>query len=217
MKLEGDFFFEAGVQDVWRSLLDPVVLAAVMPGCEKLEFVDGRYLGELNIKIGPVQGKFAGIVELKDVNEPVSYTMVIDGRGAPGFVKATAGIKLAPDGVGTRMTYDADALVGGKIASIGQRLVDASAKAITKQSLEGLHENIKARSTARASHALAPHEATPATPVDPPVIRADPAVFAANVAKEVTTSLFPAPVRYAFAVLVGVFLGSLGTWLLLRR
>lgn len=148
MKLEGDYKFDAPVEEVWSALLDPQVLAAVMPGCEKLELVEGQYVGELNIKVGPVQGKFTGKVDLKDMVAPSSYAMVVDGRGAPGFVKANAVVKLAPDGEGTKMSYDADAQVGGKIASVGQRLLEASSRAIVKQSLEGLHENIKIRAEA---------------------------------------------------------------------
>ncbi len=141
--------FEASVEEVWKALLDPVVLAAVMPGCEKLDLVDGQYVGELNIKVGPVQGKFSGKVDLKDIVAPTSYTMNVDGRGAPGFVKATASVKLEKVGdEQTRLIYDADAQVGGKIASVGQRLIEASSRAITKQSLDGLNENIKLRAAA---------------------------------------------------------------------
>ena len=81
MKLAGDHKFEAPVAEVWKALLDPVVLAAVMPGCEKLELVDGAYVGELNIKVGPVQGKFQGKVILSDVEDEKGYTMTVDGRG----------------------------------------------------------------------------------------------------------------------------------------
>ncbi len=157
MKLQGDYVFDAPVEAVWSALLDPVVLAAVMPGCEKLDLVDGQYVGELNIKVGPVQGKFSGKVDLLNMVEPSSYTMNIDGRGVPGFVKATAAVKLEKEGeTQTRMSYDADAQVGGKIASVGQRLLEASSRAITKQSLEGLNENIKIRVAAAAREPRAP-------------------------------------------------------------
>jgi carbon monoxide dehydrogenase subunit G len=148
MKLEGDYVFEASVPEVWSALFDPVILAAVMPGCEKLELVDNQYVGEIKVKVGPIQGKFTGKVDLKDKDEPHSYTMIVDGRGAPGFIKATALVKLAAEGAGTRVTYDADAQIGGKIASVGQRLIEASARAIVAQSLEGLHTNIKLRAAA---------------------------------------------------------------------
>jgi uncharacterized protein len=148
MKLEGDYRFEASVQEVWDALFDPAILAAVMPGCEKLELVGDHYVGEIKIKVGPVQGKFTGKVELVDKEEPRSYRMIVDGRGAPGFVKATAAVALEAEGEGTRIRYDADAQVGGKIASVGQRLLEASSRAIVAQSLDGLHANIKLRAAA---------------------------------------------------------------------
>jgi carbon monoxide dehydrogenase subunit G len=148
MKLEGDYVFEASVAEVWSALFDPVILAAVMPGCEKLELIDDHYVGDIKVKVGPIQGNFAGRVDLKDKVEPESYTMIVDGRGAPGFVKATAKVALAAEGGATRVHYDADAQIGGKIASVGQRLIEASARAIVAQSLEGLHTNIKLRAKA---------------------------------------------------------------------
>jgi carbon monoxide dehydrogenase subunit G len=163
MKLEGDYLFEATVPEVWSALFDPVILAAVMPGCEKLDLVDGQYVGEIKVKVGPIQGKFVGKVDLKDKIEPRSYTMIVDGRGAPGFVKATAAVRIAPEGDGTRVFYDTDAQVGGKIASVGQRLLEASARAIVAQSLEGLHTNIKLRAAAHREAAAAP-VATASTP-----------------------------------------------------
>ena len=148
MKLAGEYSFQASIQEVWDALFDPAVLAAVMPGCEKLEMVDGSYLGDINVKVGPIQGKFSGKVDLSDMVEPNSYKMVVDGKGSTGFVKATATINLESEDTGTKVKYDADAQVGGKIASVGQRLIETSAKAIVKQSLEGLAENIKIRSEA---------------------------------------------------------------------
>ncbi|HEY0251773.1 MAG TPA: carbon monoxide dehydrogenase subunit G [Kofleriaceae bacterium] len=172
MKLAGEYVFDAGVQDVWDALFDPQVLAAVMPGCEKLELDEnGAFLGELKVKVGPIQGKFSGKVDLSDKVEPKSYKMVVDGRGAQGFVKATATIELVPEGGKTKVVYDSDAQVGGKIASVGQRLVETSAKAIVKQSLEGLAENIKIRTEAyKGQDAAAPVAAAPvATPAPKPV------------------------------------------------
>ena len=203
MKLEGEYVFEAPVADVWSALMDPKVLAAVMPGCEKLDVVEGHYEGELNIKMGPISGQFAGKVTLEDVDEPRSYKMIVDGRGAPGFVKATATVKLEPEGEGTKLVYAADAQIGGKIATVGQRLVDASAKAIAKQALEGLHDNVKARRAAKAEPAAPP----------PPVVKVDEKAYAASVAKEVTKSVAP---RYGLYLLVAVA-AAIVLWLVLRR
>jgi len=176
MKLAGEYLFEAEIQEVWDALFDPAVLAAVMPGCEKLELVDGAYVGEIKVKVGPIQGKFAGKVDLVDLVPPTSYRMIVDGKGAQGFVKATAKISLAADGTSTRITYDADAQVGGKIATVGQRLVETSARAIVKQSLEGLAENVVIRSGAHR-RAKAKAEAADVPAADVPVaIEAAPVV-----------------------------------------
>jgi carbon monoxide dehydrogenase subunit G len=188
MKLEGDYFFEATVPEVWSALFDPMILAAVMPGCEKLDLVDGQYVGEIKVKVGPIQGKFTGKVDLKDKVEPESYTMVVDGRGAPGFVKATAAVKLAAEGNGTRVSYDTEAQVGGKIASVGQRLLEASARAIVAQSLEGLHTNIKLRAAAyreaAAKQAAAPAAPTPVSATEPPESTVPAAGHPAGLAEE---------------------------------
>jgi carbon monoxide dehydrogenase subunit G len=242
LKLSGEYLFNAPIAEVWPALLDPVVLAATMPGCEKLELVNGQYVGDLNIKVGPVQGKFSGKIDLEDVNEPKGYTIKVDGRGAPGFVKATSHVLLEASGSDTKLQYDADASVGGRIASVGQRLLEASAKAIIKQSLEALHETVKARAkrsaapaavsvaaaglrsdepTASGSSAVARQgESTGAAPEEP-VAPADPFVpqpvnqtkFATAVAKEVTKSLIaPAAVWVALA-----FALLLVVWLVFSR
>ena len=210
MKLEGDYLFEATVPEVWSALFDPVILAAVMPGCEKLELVDGHYIGDIKVKVGPIQGNFTGKVDLKDKVEPESYTMIVDGRGAPGFVKATAHVKLAAEGDATRVHYDTDAQVGGKIASVGQRLLEASARAIVAQSLEGLHANIKLRAAAyrqaaagqaaeapaaadaNVSGAPATESLAPPAPVaEPPAIAAEPARSEAVFSEETVRTSSP--------------------------
>jgi carbon monoxide dehydrogenase subunit G len=173
MKLDGDYVFDAAVQDVWDALFDPAVLAAVLPGCEKLDLVDGQYVGEIKVKVGPIQGKFTGKVDLFDKVEPTSYSMKIDGRGAQGFVNATANIVLAAEGAGTRIKYTSESNIGGKIASVGSRLVETSAKAIVKQSLEGLNENIKLRVAAYREHAA--KSETVATPDEPATKPDEPA------------------------------------------
>jgi carbon monoxide dehydrogenase subunit G len=194
VKVAGEYKFEAPTAEVWTALLDPVVLAAVMPGCEKLELVDDAYVGELNIKVGPVQGKFQGKVVLADVVEEQGYTMSVDGRGQPGFVKAKVAVKLAPEGEETKMEYDGNAQVGGRIASVGQRLIDSSAKAIIKESLEGLNANVKARANVAEGE-------------EAEVIQASQAEFATRVAKEVAKDLIPPPVRVALITLALVGVG----------
>ncbi len=146
MKIAGDYTFEAPRDLVWEALNDPNVLAQIMPGCEKLvQIGENEYEGALNIKVGPVQGIFQGLIKLTDISAPESYKMQVDGKGAPGFVKGVGGVVLEAQGDKTLMHYDGDAQVGGRIASVGQRLIESSAKSIIKQSLEGLHQYIKAK------------------------------------------------------------------------
>jgi len=201
MKVAGDYTFDGPAELVWETLLDPEVLASVLPGCEKLDLVgENEYEGELNIKIGPVQGQFVGKVKLEDIEPPTAYTMQVDGRGAPGFVKATGHLRLDPSGARTTVSYEGDAQVGGRLASVGQRLVESSAKAIIKQSLDGLNESVKARGARPGDEGTVDAPARPARPSQ--------SEFAANVAKEVVKDVLPPWARYAgvgFALLVVVY------------
>ena len=207
MKVAGSHIFEASPQAVWDALQDPEMLAATMPGCDKLERVgEDEYDGVLNIKVGPVQGRFQGKIKLEDVSPPDGYTMLVDGSGAPGFVKAKATIRIAADGDRTRLDYDGDARVGGRIASVGQRLLDSSAKAIIKQSLEGLNENLKARAGATTQGTTTESGTGP-----PPAKVETPSQtdFAARVAKEVAKDLVPRPVLIAILAALALLIAYL--------
>ena len=194
MKVSGDYLFDAPQQEVWDGLLDPQVLAATMPGCDKLELTgENQYQGVLNIKVGPVQGKFQGKIELEDPDPPNGYSMKVNGQGAPGFVKAHADIRIAAEGDQTRLSYDGEAQVGGRIASVGQRLLESSAKAIVKQSLEGLNETLRARSAGASVE-----EAAAAAPSQ--------AELAKAVAKEVAKDVVPRPVLIAIVVAIVLLL-----------
>ncbi|MEO8184532.1 MAG: carbon monoxide dehydrogenase subunit G [Deltaproteobacteria bacterium] len=211
MKLEGTYSFEAPLDTVWQGLFDPEVLARTLPGCDKLERQGDQFLGEINVKMGPVQGKFQGKVDILNVKDHESYTMVVDGRGPAGFAKATANIRVKSDGQATRLDYDSDVQVGGRIASVGQRLIDASSRAIVKQSLEGLHEQLKALAArsvplvvalpvtqaAGAASGAAPAAAVAAG--DAPVAAAAPVTVAAAVAAA-ASPLPRAPSQATFAL-----------------
>ena len=184
MKIAGEYTFEAPPEKVWDGLMNPEVMAATMPGAEKLELVgENQYESALNMKVGPVEGKFLGRIELDNIDPPNGYTMKVDGQGAQGFVKATARIDIAAAGDGTRMTYDGEAHVGGRIASVGQRLVESAAKAIIKQSLESLDATLKAQ--------IGAESAGGDTPPTPEIAAASTAEFAARVTKEVAKDLVP--------------------------
>lgn len=150
MEVAGEYTFDAPQELVWNALQDPNVLASVMPGGEDFEQIgEDEYTGLLNVKVGPVQGKFKGTIRLTDIIPPKSYRMDVDGKGSSGFVKANGGLTLTGQGETTHMVYEGEAQVGGRIASVGQRLLDTSAKSIIRQSLEGLNEYLKAQYTAQ--------------------------------------------------------------------
>ena len=205
MKIEGSYPFAAPRDELWPMLLDPQILANVLPGCEKLEPVgENQYQGILKIKVGPVQGKFQGDITLSDINSPESYSIAVDGKGAPGFVKGSGSLRLEADGDMTMLHYTGDAQVGGRLASVGQRLLDTSANAIIRQSLEGLGQQVQARMMAEASSELGMDQA----PVAPTQTE-----FATGVAKNLIEEYLDPQQRDTF-VKNGLML--LGAFLLMR-
>ncbi len=196
MDVSGEYTFDAPQELVWEALQDPDVLASVMPGGEGFEEVgENEYQGKLKIKIGPVQGKFTGNIKLKDIAAPESYRMEVDGRGAPGFVKAEGGLKLTGQGHQTYMTYEGSAQVGGRIASVGQRLMDSSAKSIIRQSLEGLNAYLQTQVAAQevtAPVGQAVGETAVPTPQPAPAYQPPSQTeVAMNVAKDVASDIIP--------------------------
>ena len=156
MELNGEYLFDAPQDIVWEAVQDPDVLGSVMPGGEGVkEIGENKYETKLKIKVGPVQGKFKGTIELSNITPPNSYDIAVDGKGAPGFVKATGNLMLHDQGPQTQLVYSGKARVGGRIASVGQRLLDASAKAIVNQSLEALNEYLKVQVARRAAEQAA--------------------------------------------------------------
>jgi carbon monoxide dehydrogenase subunit G len=205
LKIQGEHRFAAPRQEVWRALLDPDVLSRTVPGSQGLEKTgDNEFKGELKIKIGPVQGVFQGKVALQDLDPPRGYTLKLDGRGAPGFVNGSGAIALEDDPAGgTVLRYDVDAQVGGRIAGVGQRLLDSSAKVITRQALEALDAQIQARSGGAAANpgpaASSPEPAAPQAPQAPPPPPST-ASFAAGVLKGVVVDLVPPRHRRKVAI-----------------
>jgi uncharacterized protein len=185
MKIQGEHTFDAPRELVWRALLDPEVLARVLPGTERLERVgDNEFRGVMNVQVGPVKGQFQGKLQLTDVTPLESYHMKLDGSGPNGFMNGEGEIRLADSPGGTTLRYDLDAQVGGRVAGVGQRLLESSARAITKQGLEGLSRELRAMKETAAS----------AAPVPPPAAPTQ-AEFAVRVAGDVARDLVPAERR----------------------
>ena len=139
MELNGDYTFDAPRQVIWDALMDPDVLARILPGVERLEKVsDTEFTGVMNMRVGPVQGKFKGKVTLTDLQEPERFHMIVDGRGAAGFIKGEGDATLVEEDGKTVLTYSGSGDVGGRIAGVGQRLVETTGKSIVRQGLESL-------------------------------------------------------------------------------
>lgn len=130
MRFEGDSFIRADPDTVWKGLNDPEVLQRAIPGCTAMERTgESEFTATVVARVGPVSATFKGKVELADLNPPVSYTLRGRGQGGPaGFAKGQAQIALAPEGDGTRLSYIADVDVGGKLASVGGRLIQGVAR-----------------------------------------------------------------------------------------
>jgi carbon monoxide dehydrogenase subunit G len=130
MDMTGERRIAAPRQTVWAALNDPATLKASIPGCESLEKTSDTDLkATAAVKIGPIAARFTGKVQLLDLDPPNSYRIEGEGQGGvAGFAKGGAVVKLVDDGEGTLLTYDVKAQVGGKIAQLGARLIDATAK-----------------------------------------------------------------------------------------
>jgi uncharacterized protein len=130
MDMTGEFVIPAPRQKVWEALNDPAILQQCIPGCESVEKLsDTELQAKVVAKVGPVRAHFGGKVTLSDLDPPNGYKITGEGSGgAAGFAKGGAAVHLSDEGQGTRLTYKVDAHVGGKLAQIGSRLIDATAR-----------------------------------------------------------------------------------------
>src|SRR5215218_11184039 len=147
MILDGEFAFRAPRRSVWTLLQDPDVLVKAMPGAQRLvQTGDGTYEGTIRIGVGPVTAAtWTLTVALHDREEPASYGMKVESKGPLGFTRGSASVELLDEPAGTRMKYRADMQIGGKVAGIGQRLLDQVARMLTKQGLEALSREMELR------------------------------------------------------------------------
>ena len=184
MELNGEQLIPASQQRTWDALNDPEVLKACIPGCETLERTDdGGFTATLALRIGPVSAKFKGRLALSDVQAPERYTIHFDGQGGmAGFGKGSAQVQLAPVDGGTRLQFAAKAQVGGKLAQVGSRLVDAAAGKITNDFFNAFNARVQADAQAagevvsmNSPAPLAPEDAEQSNQPQPPSSPAQPA------------------------------------------
>ena len=130
MTMTGEIQLAAPRQTVWEKLNDPEVLKATIPGCESLEKTsDTSFQAVAVTKIGPVKARWKGKVNLTDLDPPNGYKIVGEGEGGvAGFAKGSADVKLSDKDGGTLLSYNVEAQIGGKLAQLGQRLINSAAK-----------------------------------------------------------------------------------------
>ena len=180
MKLAGEYTFDGTREEVWELVRDPQVLSTALPGTQNLNQVsESEYQGQMSVRIGPVSGVFSGKVVVSDEVPPESYTLAVEGRGAPGFAKGTGHVQLIDldDGT-TLMKYEGDVQIGGKLASVGQRMLETVSKSMTRQGLETLNMALQARKQGEVEGQEI--EFTPPTEGE----------FAVAVAKDLATEIF---------------------------
>ena len=152
MKIAGEYVFHGPREEVWEMMRDPIVLAKAMPGTQKLDRVsETEYHGDMNVQVGPVGGKFTGILTVSNENPPESYTLTVVGKGGPGRVSGTGDVVLADQGDGTTlMKYEGDVEIAGRLAAVGQRMVDSVAKSMFKNAFEAMDKALQIRIAAKA-------------------------------------------------------------------
>jgi len=193
MKVEGEHLFKGTPQQVWDLFRDTEVMAAALPGTQKMEYQgDNKYQAAMNVRVGPVAGEFSGELVISNENHPYSYTMTVEGRGKPGFMKGTGDVTLEDQGeTGTLMGYTGEVLIGGKLAAVGQRLIDTVSKSIISQAFETLDQVLSERVSAESEGREAVYE------------EASESDYAAAVAKDMVGGIFSSPwMKWAIGIVI---------------
>ena len=204
MELKGEYVFDGPRDQVWELVRDPQVLSSALPGTQSMNQVsESEYEGKMNVRVGPIAGVFSGRVVVSDEVPPESYTLSVEGRGAPGFGKGTGHIQLTDKGDGTTlMKYEGELEVGGKLAGVGQRMIETVSKSMIRQGFESLNRALQARMTVEVQGQEIDYE--------PPSETA----FAAAVVKDMASEIF-APAHQTVWMTVGVAVAAMavGFWM----
>ena len=164
MDMTGEYRISASREEVWKALNAPEILKRCIPGCEELEMVsDTEMTAKVKTRVGPVSASFTGKVTLSDINPPASYKISGEGQGGvAGFAKGGAEVTLKDDGGETVLRYAATAQVGGKLAQIGSRLIDATAKKMANDFFGKFAEEVGGGAAPAEDAPAAREEAPPA-------------------------------------------------------
>ncbi|MGL4325786.1 MAG: SRPBCC family protein [Beijerinckiaceae bacterium] len=146
MTMTGEVILPADKATVWAKLNDAETLKASIPGCQSLEKTDDTHFAAVaKVKLGPVSATFKGKVELQDIDAPNGYKIVGEGEGGvAGFAKGGAVVKLFDDPEGTKLTYEVEANIGGKLAQLGSRLINGVAKKMADEFFANFAAAVKA-------------------------------------------------------------------------
>jgi len=164
MRIAGENILHARVERAWDALLDPAVLVATIPGCERL-VATGEHSYDMTVTAGvaTIKGTYVGTCVLSDLQEPTSLVMKLDGAGAPGTIGATVSVGFADGGdETTRVTWDADAVVGGMIGGVGQRMLTSVSKRMATDFFGNVDKALAGTLASAAPAAAASRDAVPA-------------------------------------------------------
>src|SRR5690348_11528537 len=157
MKMSGEEIIAAARETVWKALNDPQILKQCIPGCESItKHSDTRLEAKVTVKVGPVKAGFTGIVNLTDLDPPNSYRISGEGKGIAGLANGGADVRLEKVNGATKLSYDVDAQVGGKLAMLGSRLIDSTARSLATQFFEKFAAIVSAMKPEAAPKAAAP-------------------------------------------------------------
>ncbi|HET7690741.1 MAG TPA: carbon monoxide dehydrogenase subunit G [Nocardioidaceae bacterium] len=157
MRISGEATINAPVEEVWNALLDPSVLVRTIPGCERLETTgENAYAMTVTAGVAAIKGTYAGTCELRDLHLHESLVLKAQGAGAPGTIGADVQVRFAGDGGTTTLTYDADAIVGGMIGGVGQRMLTSVSKRMAGEFFGNVEKAITAPEVAAYRGATGP-------------------------------------------------------------
>ncbi len=144
MKIDGNYTFTAPRGQVWELLLNADALARALPGCQGMKEVGSHeYEAVMHIKVGPVEGTYTGKITLDELRPPEHYKMKVSGQGSAGFVQGEGTIDLEEQNGSTVMKYQGETQIGGRIASVGQRLINSVANRLINQGLKQLEAELQ--------------------------------------------------------------------------
>jgi uncharacterized protein len=208
VKISGSYTLAVPRQQVWDALQDPAVLARTLPGCESLEVTGpDRYAATVTAGVASVKGTYRGSVHLTDKEAPSAYRFSASGAGAPGTIRADASIRLADDGGATTVHYEADAVIGGMIGGVGQRMLSGVAKKTAADFFAAVERDL-VEGPVEAPAAVAAPEVAPAEPQRAEVQVGQ--VFRASATRPAGPSEGRRFAELAGAALVGALIALLG-------